>query len=304
MVLTRCGQGAWLALALVLLGCAVKESEPGVADGPVATPPKVVEEAKVQRDGKYYKDDGPPEVDEVDWRTVPEPEVSFAPISHSYNRPYEVFGVRYVPFDSYVPYSKQGPASWYGRRYHGRKTSSGEVYDMYAMTAAHTILPIPSYARVTRVDDGRSIIVRVNDRGPFLQERVIDLSYTAARKLGVVEAGTVEVVVEAIVPDGNLGTAKNVSLAGFDSADKTTVKLSENSSNYLQLGAFSSLENANSFLESIDLPVTLTVSSMHVVSQDELHRVVVGPYRDKVAAEGDLERLHEAGMEALLKVLE
>lgn len=116
-----------------------------------------------------------------------------------------------MPFTNYVAYKEQGDASWYGRRYHGRKTSSGEIYDMFAMTAAHTILPIPSYVRVTRVDDGRSVIVRVNDRGPFLNERLIDLSYTAAKKLGVVATGTAEVIVEAILPPETVPTADATS---------------------------------------------------------------------------------------------
>ena len=114
------------------------------------------------------------------------------------------------------PFRERGMASWYGRRYHGQPTASGEPYDMYAMTAAHPTLPIPSYARVTNVANGRSVVVRVNDRGPFLQNRVIDLSYTAAAKLGYVEAGSAEVEVDLITQfDGATKT-----LASADAASR------------------------------------------------------------------------------------
>ncbi|CAM5219585.1 Endolytic peptidoglycan transglycosylase RlpA [Castellaniella defragrans] len=113
-------------------------------------------------------------------------------------RPYEVYGVRYVPLAENQPYRREGIASWYGRKFHGEKTANGETYDMYSMTAAHPLLPIPSYARVTRVSTGKSIIVRINDRGPFHTGRIIDLSYVAAAKLGIVGPGSGEVIVQAI----------------------------------------------------------------------------------------------------------
>lgn len=116
------------------------------------------------------------------------------------NKPYEVAGRLYVPIASDVPLVDRGGASWYGRKYHGRPTSSGEVYDMFAMTAAHPTMPIPSYARVTNPANGREVIVRVNDRGPFVPGRVIDLSYTAALKLDVLRAVT-PVIVERLTHD-------------------------------------------------------------------------------------------------------
>jgi rare lipoprotein A len=301
-----------LGFSLGLAGCSSTKLDP---EEQVAAPKpdKVVTEKK-PKDGKYYKDDGPPDVDEVDWRAVPDPRVSYEPINPSRNRPYEVFGVRYVPFDDYVPYRKQGVASWYGRRYHGRKTSSGEVYDMYAMSAAHTILPIPSYARVTRVDDGRSVIVRVNDRGPFLQERLIDLSYTAARKLGVVSQGTAEVIVEAFYPDEKTRLAikqpkakkpkKIEKPAAATKPSSRVTKLPSEARNYLQLGAFASENNAQKLIDALALPATLTVSQAHVRSSGNLHRVLIGPYPDKLSAERDLDQLIDAGMEALIKVFE
>jgi rare lipoprotein A len=104
------------------------------------------------------------------------------------NKPYDVLGQRHVPLTGDVPLNESGGASWYGRKFHGQPTSNGEIYDMFAMTAAHKTMPIPSYARVTNPANGRMVVVRVNDRGPFVAGRVIDLSYTAALKLGVLAA--------------------------------------------------------------------------------------------------------------------
>jgi rare lipoprotein A len=124
-----------------------------------------------------------------------------------------VFERRYVPMTALEPYRERGVATWYGRRYHGQRTSNGEVYDMYAMTAAHPTLPIPSYVRVTHLGNGRSVVVRVNDRGPFLNGRLIDLSYTAAAKLGYVNAGSAEVEVELITRFGGDGGGLQASAA-------------------------------------------------------------------------------------------
>ena len=254
------------------------------------------------RPGKYYKDDGPPDADEVDWRSVPEPEPVFEPINPGRNRPYEVFGVRYVPFREYTAYREQGMASWYGRRYHGRLTSSGEIYDMYGMTAAHTVLPIPSYVRVTRVDDGRSIVVRVNDRGPFLNQRIIDLSYTAARKLGVVETGTGEVIVEAILPPPLAAAAPPpapvpvpVPVPEEEQDDPDEVR----PGHYLQLGAFSVRENARRLVEQNPLPAAMQIRTLQMIRRDRLYKVVTGPYASEGEAKDDLRLLRSAGMEAV-----
>ena len=130
------------------------------------------------------------------------------PLHRSANRPYTVFGREYVPATSLRPYRERGIASWYGRKFHGQKTSIGEIYDMYAMTAAHPTLPLPSYARVTNVATGRSVVVRVNDRGPFLHDRVIDLSYAAAHRIGIAQKGSGEVEVEAILPGDSPGSRR------------------------------------------------------------------------------------------------
>ena len=161
------------------------------------------------RGGGYYLDDGPGANAPPDIDRIPDATPKVEPLRPASMRPYVVNGKEYTPMTSLQPYRARGIASWYGRRYHGKPTSSGETYDMYAMTAAHPVLPIPSYARVTSVLNGRSVVVRINDRGPFLDNREIDLSYSAAYKLGIIVYGSGMVEVESIVPgaDGALMTA-------------------------------------------------------------------------------------------------
>ena len=150
--------------------------------------------------GGYYKDDGPGASPPPNLSSVPDAVPRKEPLNKFANRPYEALGRKYVPLTSVQSYRERGLATWYGKRYHGQKTSIGETYDMYAMTAAHPVLPIPSYARVTNVKNGKTVVVRINDRGPFLHNRVIDLSYAAAYRLGYIGDGSAEVIVEAIVP--------------------------------------------------------------------------------------------------------
>ncbi len=146
------------------------------------------------------RDDGPGGLLPSDPDRIADARPRSEPLNPGANSPYTALGRKYVPYQSLRPYRQRGLASWYGRKFHGKRTSSGERYDMYAMTAAHTVLAIPSYARVTNLSNGRSIVVRVNDRGPFHPERIIDLSYAAAYKLGFVNAGSVRVEVEAVLP--------------------------------------------------------------------------------------------------------
>jgi len=145
------------------------------------------------------RDGGPAGSPPVNLDRVADAKPRVEPLHPGANNPYTVLGRKYVPYQSLKPYRQRGVASWYGRKFHGRRTSSGERYDMYAMTAAHTVLPIPSYARVTHLGNGRSVIVRINDRGPFHADRIIDLSYAAAHKLGIVNAGSARVEVETIL---------------------------------------------------------------------------------------------------------
>jgi len=151
--------------------------------------------------GGYYKDDGPGSDIPADILSIPDAVPRVEVHSPANFRPYVVFGQRYVPIGENQPYRQTGIASWYGRKFHGQRTANGETYDMYAMTAAHPTLPLPSYARITRAGTGRSVIVRINDRGPFHSSRVIDLSYAAAAKLGLIGPGSGQVIVEAITND-------------------------------------------------------------------------------------------------------
>jgi len=153
--------------------------------------------------GGYYKGDGPGGKPPVDLDKVADAKPRSEPLSRGANEPYTALGRKYAPYTSLQAYRQRGVASWYGRKFHGKPTASGERYDMYAMTAAHTILPIPSYARVTNLANGRSVVVRINDRGPFQSDRIIDLSYAAAYKLGYITAGSTKVEVEAILPGKN-----------------------------------------------------------------------------------------------------
>ena len=171
--------------------------------------------SRAQSGGGYYLDDGPGRPDPQRVAALmkqPDPVPKDEPLRARANRPYEVMGQKFVPMTERKPYRQQGVASWYGQRFHGKKTSIGETYDMYGMTAAHPTLPLPSYVRVTRLDNGRSVVVRVNDRGPFLRGRLIDLSYMAASKLGYVGNGHTNVEVELLDPAaGGTGMAATSS---------------------------------------------------------------------------------------------
>jgi len=151
--------------------------------------------------GGYYQDDGPGDNPPPGLADLPDAVVKYEPYARFANKPYSVFGTTYTPMLSDEPYNAKGVASWYGVKFHGQRTSSGEPYDMYKMTAAHPTLPIPSYARITSVETGRSVVVRINDRGPFHSDRLIDVSYTAALKLGLLGKGSHQVEVERLFPD-------------------------------------------------------------------------------------------------------
>ena len=154
-------------------------------------------------DGSYLAGDGPGAATSSHMDQTPDAVPHAEPLHRYANRPYTVLGKNYTPLTSIGSYKKQGVASWYGKKFHGQKTAIGEIYDMYGMSAAHTTLPIPSYARVTNLANNKSVIVRVNDRGPFLHERIIDLSYAAASKLGIIDKGQAQVEVESLTPDEN-----------------------------------------------------------------------------------------------------
>ncbi|MEX0738507.1 MAG: septal ring lytic transglycosylase RlpA family protein [Pseudohongiella sp.] len=188
--------------------------------------------------------------------------------------PYTVNGKQYQVMASEEGFQQTGLASWYGEKFHGHLTSNGEIFDMYQVSAAHTGLPIPSYARVTNLENQRSIIVRVNDRGPFHNDRIIDLSYAAAYKLGFSDQGTALVHVESIIPG-----QQNVILAGSPAGSDT---VASTGGRYLQAGAFSDLRAAERLSgrlrELTSRPVF--IRSVQARDSQQLHRVRVGPIVD------------------------
>jgi rare lipoprotein A len=193
--------------------------------------------------------------------------------------PYSVLGKSYRVLPTEEGYSERGVASWYGEKFHGHKTSNGEVFDMYQVSAAHKSLPIPSFLRVTNLDNNRSIIVRVNDRGPFHGDRIVDLSYAAALKLGYADRGTARVQLESVVASG-ISRDRGASVASSNASD--TLQLSSAASKYLQVGAFSELsaaqEVSNQVEEITSLPVF--IRTVNTSNNKVLHRVRVGPISD------------------------
>ncbi|MGA7748798.1 MAG: septal ring lytic transglycosylase RlpA family protein [Gallionella sp.] len=156
--------------------------------------------------GGYLEGDGPGANAPANIDAIPDAVPKSEPLHRYANRPYIALGKTYTPLTLTGNFKQRGIASWYGKKFNGERTSSGEIYDMYAMTAAHPTLPLPSYARVTNLSNQKSVIVRINDRGPFLNDRIIDLSYTAAHKLGIVGDGSAEVEVDSISPNTIINT--------------------------------------------------------------------------------------------------
>ena len=215
--------------------------------------------------GGYYLDDGPdikiPEnLDEIE-NAVPK----FEPLVQYASRPYKAFDKKYSPMKKIRPYKMKGYASWYGKRYHGNKTSIGEIYDMYKMTAAHKTLPLPCFVKVTNLKNGRSVIVRVNDRGPFVKDRIIDLSYVAAHQLRIIEKGSELVKVEVINP-------KNL-------------KPTESTKFYIQAGAFSNEGNAENMTDKLNEIKSNNKIEAKKVTKGSLYQVLIGPYFSRESAE-------------------
>ncbi len=222
---------------------------------------------------------------------------------------YVVFGQRYHTLPTAKGYAEQGVASWYGTKFHGRRTSSGETYDMHAMTAAHKSLPLPTYARVTNKKNGRSIVVRINDRGPFHDNRIIDLSYAAATKLGIVAAGTGLVEVKAIDPT-NISTkpkptlvedavdvvtpANNVEI--IEPSLPTAEKLENDVGIFVQLGAFRSQENAQKLRDTFETHQLGLVSiKQQALEGASIYKVWIGPLDTVVQANETVEKITQLG---------
>lgn len=257
-------------LVLMLVGCA------GVGQ-------------KRQSDSRYTltRDAGPER--ELDVASISEPEPRYEPPSKSGNKsPYEVWGESYQVMASAKGYDATGTASWYGRKFHGHLTSNGETYDMYELSAAHRSLPLPTYVRVTNLDNDRSTIVRVNDRGPFHGDRLIDLSYAAARVLGFDGQGTAQVHVEALATRPPEQKAKNPSAEGGDPQAQNDAALPSGKKEdrlFVQVGAFGNLTAATQLKAQLHM---VTASQVHLVrsaGDAPVHRVWVGPFRERGAAE-------------------
>ncbi len=202
-----------------------------------------------------------------------------------WQKPYEVDGQRYDPLRDHAGFVQTGTASWYGKKFHGRKTSNGEIYDMYAMTAAHKTLPMGVDVRVTHLQTGRSIVVRVNDRGPFVAGRIIDLSYTGAAQLGIVEAGTAPVRVEALgyrqVEDGRITYQSPTS---YDAGSFA-----------VQIGAFGVADNANRLAERMQQRYGKSEVQTVTIDGRTLYRVRVGSYRSLEKADQAAEKFSSNG---------
>ncbi|MEP6942739.1 MAG: septal ring lytic transglycosylase RlpA family protein [Betaproteobacteria bacterium] len=255
---------------------------------------------------KYYKDDGPGENPPANLDAIPDAMPRLEPLSRFSNRPYTVFGVDYVPATTLRPYKERGIASWYGRKFHNQKTSNGETYDMYAMTAAHPTLPLPSYARVTSLATGKSVVVRVNDRGPFHPGRVIDLSYAAAHRLDIAQKGSGQVEVESIIPPDAPVQVAVTPLPAVAIAEATPVAamaLTQEVGGYvIQLGAFANNANAQGFATHIANQLSPMGVEARVQEGNGLFRVTVGPYTTRDEARRIAERLRLAlGVDSTVK---
>ncbi len=222
----------------------------------------------------------------VDTSLIANPVPKREPITRAGNsNPYTVLGVTYQLLPTAEGYKKVGTASWYGSKFHGRKTANGETYDMYAMTAAHRSLPIPAYARVTNLSNQRSIIVRINDRGPFHESRIIDLSYVAALKLGFADRGTAEVEIEVISPAKPVSkvsalASKNLTPNATPVMSISSVKPIEHLPRrgvFLQIGAFTLRTTADTLKQEIQEMTSLPIE---VVRHRELFKVKIGPIRN------------------------
>jgi rare lipoprotein A len=270
--------------------------------------------APSKRAGGFYQDDGPPERAPADLAATPDAVPRVEPFHPYANRPYAALGRNFTPITDDRPFRQRGLASWYGRQFHGNRTASGERYDMFAMTAAHPTLPIPSYARVTNVRTGASAIVRINDRGPFKPDRVIDLSYAAAVKLGIASAGTGEVeVVRLTFADIRAGRYETAALPpaapreppaaprqveaaagapGFASAADAAGPWS------VQLGAFSIGGNAEALRERVAVMLEQSAADLgaaertpRVVREGGVFRVLIGALPDRMSAQLLADRL-------------
>jgi rare lipoprotein A len=247
--------------------------------------------------GGYLAGDGPG-ADAPNLDAIPDAVPKAEPLHRYANRPYTALGKTYTPLQETGNYKERGSASWYGKKFHGQHTSIGETYDMYGMTAAHPTLPIPSYARVTNPANGKTVIVRVNDRGPFLHNRIMDLSYVAAYKLGYINTGSAEVEVESIRVDGNAPVTAGVETPAvkvepLTPAPSIPVETAGAATGqvFLQFGAFKSAQGAESFLARMRAELGEDGKHFSLYDKEGLTRVHLGPYANANEARSAASRL-------------
>jgi len=275
--LTRAACLAVLALALAACGTAPrKASQP--AEGP--------------RKPSYYSDDGPPDSVPANLAQIPDAVPRDEPYNRYANKPYTVFGRTYTPVLNKEPTKERGIASWYGKKFHGQKTASGEPYDMFAMTAAHPTLPIPSYAKVTNVKTGQSCVVRINDRGPFHTDRIIDLSYAAASRIGIASPGSGIVDVERVFASTGAAPVVVATAAPRPPTVETPMVI-EDRGLWLQIGAFSSRESADIFREQAARELSWNNEPLDVSPRDGFFRVRLGPYRNRGEADAIAQKVQQ-----------
>jgi len=327
ITMSRCGRHRSLAAvsmtlsALVLSACTTVDlsvrDQPVRSSAPTApaatstsstssstgvTPPS----AEAKKPGGYYKDDGPSDAIPDGLVDTPDAEPKIEPIAKGPSKPYTIFDQTFVPITDDKPFVQRGKGSWYGKKFHGQRTASGEIYDMFKMTAAHPRLPIPSYARVTNLRNGKQVIVRINDRGPFHASRIIDMSYTAALKLGFIQIGSAELEVERILPDeiarmqedkrrkGALASAKESTdpMTRLASGSAPPVA-AETGGIFLQFGAYAQVHNADAMRIRLlagwpqDLPEPV------IVQTGGLYRLHSGPFTSRETAKTAADLLKE-----------
>lgn len=295
--------GLILFAVIILTACG---SVPPRKDEMRSTPAPVIEAQATpttpiaqSKRGGYLEGDSPGADVPANLDTIPNAVPRVEPLHRFANSQYTALGKTYTPLTTPGRFKERGIASWYGKKFHGKRTASGEIYDMYGMTAAHPTLPVPSYARVTNISNKKSVVVRVNDRGPFLRERIIDLSYVAAYKLGIVDNGSAEVVVEveSLVADSNVQPIE-ITDSVVVTPLKSTTAMSVSSEPaamgnvYLQLGAFRSQQGAESFLGRMNIEFEGGGKRVELYQKDDdMVRVHIGPYSTQDEARAIAERL-------------
>ncbi|MES2674258.1 MAG: septal ring lytic transglycosylase RlpA family protein [Pseudomonadota bacterium] len=287
-----------LLLVSLLNACSHAPEKPGSSE-PSST-------SQNERYPGKAKDWGPK--DEIDMSGVPDatPRYEMRTIAGNKN-PYTILGKTYQLMEDERSYKERGKASWYGYKFNGEHTSNGELYNMFSMTAAHKTLPIPSYVRVTNLANNKSVVVRVNDRGPFHSDRIVDLSYAAAQRLGITQAGTGDVEVEIVVPDDdprpplrgrkNVAAGQAINTTANASFSKEAAGIASGgilpSGTYLQIAAFSAEKSAQQLIASIADKLSYPVIISALANPNNLYRVRVGPFKDAQILQNAREQLQK-----------